>query len=170
MGILAMGLCAFAQPSQPVSVGIPEVAQIDIEPNNSGITLSLTPPSEAGNTASNNSNNSKWLNYTSAIEPGGPSRQVLAQITSGTLPDGLELTIEANGYSGVGQGSFGASTSTISLSTTPQAIVTNIGRSFTGNGVSNGHQLNYELVIDDFGALDADDSQIITVTFTMVDN
>jgi hypothetical protein len=170
MGILVLSFISLAQPTQPVSVGIPEVAQMDIEPNNSGITLSLDPPTEAGNQTQNNTDNSKWINYSSAIEPGGSNRQILAQITAGSLPSGVELRLTASGYVGGGQGAFGTSTSTIIISSSPQAIVTGIGRTFTGNGVSNGHQLNYELAVDDFGSLDSDDSQIITVTFTMVDN
>ena len=54
-----------------VQVTIPEIALLDIEPNMAPITLSMDAPDEGGlplTISSNGTDNSKWLNYTSAID------------------------------------------------------------------------------------------------------
>ena len=72
-----------------VSISMPSIALCDIEPNNTGITLSMTAPTEAGNiVVSTATNNTKWLNFTSAVTA-TQTRRVTVQL-SGTLPNGVD--------------------------------------------------------------------------------
>ena len=64
---------------------IPEIATLDIEPNISDIIFNFNAPSEAGNPIETLSDNSKWLNYTSAITKGSVFRNITAQI-DGIMP------------------------------------------------------------------------------------
>ena len=54
-----------AQATDDVTVGVKlfRVAIMDIEPNNNLIYLTLLKPTEAGSSAQDVTNNSKWLNY-----------------------------------------------------------------------------------------------------------
>ena len=70
---------AFGQSSasHPICVTIPEIAILDIEPNNTAINLSLDAATESGAAVASRADASKWLNYTSAIAPNGASRACL---------------------------------------------------------------------------------------------
>lgn len=148
---------------------IPEIAILDVEPNNTPITLAMDAPTEAGTAVdADQINSSKWLNYTSAIGSGGSSRSITAQIASGSLPNGVQLSLRASSSAG-GGGTTGRSTGSIVLRSSPQTIITGIGRSYTGNGTGNGHQLIYGMSITDYKQLDADASQNVQVIFTITE-
>lgn len=152
-----------------VCLVIPAIAIVDIEPSNAPITLQLKAPTEAGTAVeADQTDGSKWLNYTSAIAAGGSSRSIAAQISSGNLPDGIVLSLQTSGSSG-GGGATGSSTGKVNLSSTPQTIITGIGRSYTGTGSGNGHQLTYGLTISDYRKLDADGGQNVQVIFTITE-
>lgn len=166
-GSLAMGQ---SSARHSICLTIPEIAIVDIEPNNSPINLSLNAPSESGESVSlSKADASKWLNYTSAISPSGANRSVAAQISGNTIPEGLQLYLAASNYQGSGGGTLGKSTGRIALDNTPKTIVSDIGRSYTGNGNNNGHQLAYSLSIDNYEALKAASSQQVTVIFTITE-
>lgn len=151
---------------------VPEIALLDIEPDNSALNLGFNIPTEAGLpiASSIGGANTKWINYTNSINPLVSGRSIEVQISSNTLPPGIEIIMEISAYSGNGGGEFGISSGLITLSTAPQTCIYNIGGSYTGNGVTNGHQLSYSLGISDYDLLDAHQSTIIELTFTLVDN
>jgi len=152
-----------------VCVVIPAFAVLDVEPSNTPITLQLQTPTEAGSALdADQVDGSKWLNYTSAISVGGNSRSITAQITSGSLPEGIRLTLQASNSAG-GGGATGATTGIINLSNNPQTIISGIGRSYTGMGTGSGHQLIYGLSIVDYTKLDADANQNVQVIFTITE-
>ncbi|MFK7982691.1 MAG: hypothetical protein AB8G86_22115 [Saprospiraceae bacterium] len=149
---------------------IPEIAILDIEPNNTTINLSLNAPTESGTAVTfSKEDASKWLNYTSAIAPNGASRSIAAQISGNSIPEGLQLYLEAGNYRGSGGGTLGKSTGKMALDTSPRTIVSDIGRSYTGNGTNNGHQLKYALSIADYGKLNAETNQQVMVIFTITE-
>lgn len=153
-----------------ICLTIPEIAILDIEPQNTPINLSLDIPIESGEALSiTKEDASKWLNYTSAIAPNGANRSITAQISGSSFPEGLNLYLEASNYTGIGAGSLGKTTGKMILSTNPKTIINDIGRSYTGNGNRNGHQLKYALGIADYEKLDAAESKEVTIIFTITE-
>lgn len=171
---LIIALClyqwvALCQTTTNVNVGVslPSIALLDIE-NNGSINLELSAPSEAGRPLINNtSNNSAWLNFTSALGVGS-SRNVSVQIASG-IGSGYEIVLQPQAYSGIGAGQLGNRVPTVNLSNIPQKIIDNIGGAFTGNGLSNGYNLRYSLAITNYGALKKENTTFM-ITYTLTDN
>ena len=179
--VSTFSLTAFAQDSNQdahnVVIGIPEVALLDLEAaNGTSITLGPTAPVEAGNAVEfNSTNNSIWINYSSIIgSTTEPSRNVAVQITSGTVPSGTQLSVLAAAAAGSGDGTLGAPTSAVVLTSTAQNIITGIGSAYTGNGVNNGHNLSYALNLStsagSYAQLDFDNSDTVVITYTLSDN
>ncbi len=153
-----------------ICLTIPEIAILDIEPSNLPINLSINAPTESGESVSiPKEDASKWLNYTSAISPSGANRSVAAQISGNSIPEGLQLYLEASTYQGNGGGMLGKAMGKVSLNNSPKTIISDIGRGYTGNGNNNGHQLIYSLSIANYEALKAESSQQVTVIFTITE-
>jgi len=183
-----MGLAflpAFAQPGNPIfsltgdmliELDMQSIAIMDIE--NSGVStdIDLDAPTagEAGTSLSVNpiaTNNSNWINYSSANRD-IVSRSIQVSISSGAVPNGLELEVEAAASTGLDGGTLGIPVSSaLILTSTPQNIINGIQGAFTGDGPNNGHQLTYNLNIvgGSYGQLETG-STVITVTYTMIDN
>ena len=178
-----LGLAAQAQDtntdSHALTVNIPEVALLDLEADlGTSITLEATAPTEAGLGADvNDSDDTIWVNYSSIVNgTQDASRNVTVEISAGTVPGGTMITLQAAAYSGSsGDGTQGTAGSAVTLSSTAQDIITAIGSCYTGDGVSSGHQLTYTLALDStdpdaYSKLDADDSNTLTVLYTLTDN
>jgi hypothetical protein len=170
--IIALCLCqwvAFCQTTTNTNVGVslPSIALLDIE-NSGSINLGFSAPTEAGSSLINNSsNNSAWLNFTSALGVGA-SRNVSVQITSGSS-SGYEIVLQPQAYSGGGAGQLGNRNLSVNLSNMPQKVIDNIGGAFTGNGLGNGYNLRYSLAITNYGALRKENTTFI-ITYTLTDN
>ena len=179
-----LGVCSlsFAQSgdnttdSHDVTIDIPEVALLDIEAAGSkSITLTPTIPTEAGLALdlSSATDNSLWLNYSSIIgSTTRPLRKVTVEIESGTVPGGIDIKVLAGNYSGGGEGTTGTAGAALTLSSAAQDIITDIGSCYTGNGTSNGHQLNYSLEFSsgNYGNLDFDeDDALLSIKYTLVE-
>jgi len=151
-----------------VRVKLKRVTLIDIEPNNNLINLPVVAPSEAGSPAEGNTDDSRWLNYTCCLKSGDADRYITVSLgSSSIIPPGLSLSLTASSYSGTGNGVFGTPSGTLVLSTASQTLISGIRGAFTGNGVSNGHKLTYNLEISDYSQLDFDNSTSIQVVFTI---
>ncbi len=160
----------FAQTSASadVSISLPSVALLDVEPDNSGFNLSFTAPTEAGNPlTTTTTNNTKWLNFTSAVTMGA-TRRISAQL-SGILPSGINLKLVTSNYAGAGAGTLGNAVSALYLSSTQQTVVNNIGGAFTGNGVGNGYNLTYLLEIANYSLL-KNQTSTVSILYTLIDN
>ncbi|SFP25507.1 hypothetical protein SAMN04515674_102127 [Pseudarcicella hirudinis] len=170
MIMLVGSVMAQTTASASISFNLPSVGLLDLEPNNSAITLAMQSPTEAGRALTvPSSNNTKWLNVTSSVAV-GVTRKITAQISSGTLPAGLNLLLTVSAYSGSGSGTFGTAGSNLSLTTSAQNVVTGIGGAYTGNGANNGYNLTYSLQISNYGQLKHDASTSLTITYTLTDN
>ncbi len=148
-----------------------QVAMLDLEPNNTTVTLNVAAPNEAGEKAIVvAANNNKWINFSSAVFP-NTSRSISIQMELGQkAPPGIYLKLNTASYSGSGKGVLGSATSVVTLSDTPQTIVSDIKGAYTGNGENNGYKLTYELEIYDYKLLDLDQSTTLSITLTLTDS
>jgi hypothetical protein len=146
-----------------------ELAFIDLEPDNGNISFSLTQPANPGLPPEAGNNNSKWINYTCCVKNNHSDRYITVAINNGSIPPGLEFQISASAYSGTGAGILGSPSGTITLTVVAQTLISGIRGAYTGNGVNNGHQLTYNLIITDYSLLDFDQSSTIQVVYTIVD-
>jgi len=159
--------------SHTVTIGIPNVALLDIEGGN--ITLDVEAPIEAGDAVDfSATNSSTYINYSSIVGE-GVERIVTVKITGEVdLPSGLDLLVKATGDEGYGEGTKGdAVAATIVLNSDSQTIIKEIGSAYTGNGVNKGHNLIYSIAQSD----DSDsysnlkfESKTVTITYTLSDN
>ncbi|MET3537325.1 hypothetical protein [Chryseobacterium limigenitum] len=150
-----------------VSVALPVVTLLDIEPTGN-FTLNFAAPTEAGLTIVNPSvNTSKWINYTSAIAPAGLTRRVTASVNQ-VIP-GVSIRLQAGTASGVGGGTMGTSSGQVTLTTTPVTIISGIGGAFTGNGANNGHQLTISVVPNTYANLLARTNTPVVITYTITE-
>lgn len=160
---------AVSQTSANVGVTLPEIALLDIEPNNSAVSLELKMPTEAGTfVKSTQQSNAKWINYSSAVSV-GRTRNVFVQIEYGSVPSGTVVKVQASGASG-GKGALGISGGTVTLSGSPQRIIQGIGGAATGNGANFGHALTYFLEVSNVSQLDFNASGTVGIIYTLIDN
>lgn len=156
-----------------LAFSIPEVAQLDVEYRGSGsLDFEVLPSSEVGGSPQIKSTSLEelWVNYSSAIRKNGSRRSIEAQIVNGTLPEGMSLYIQASSFSGIGKGEIGISTGETELEAKPNAIIDNIGSCFTGDGMNNGHKLNFILEITDMDEVNASGPAEFTILYTISDN
>ena len=169
------GFCAISgfgqsQGSINATFNLSQVAMLDLEPNNSTVTLSLE-TNEAGEKATMaTANNKKWLNFSSALTSTAPARSISINIADGQVPSGIYLKLSTSTYKGIGKGALGSPTAIdLTLSSTPQTIISNIRGAFTGDGINNGYELTYYLEIFDYKLLDFNQSATLTITLTLSD-
>lgn len=156
-----------------LGISIPEVAIIDIEYMGSkSLEFEVVPPVISGGAPEvQQTNNSQlWINYSSAVASWGGKRSIVAQVINGNLPSGLSLFVQASSYKGKGKGEFGSSVGKTAISSQPRPIVTNIGSCYTGNGLNNGHSLDFSLDITDFKKVTAMEATEFTILYTITDN
>lgn len=166
---LIISSCLFSQTTvnSSVSVTLPIVTLMDIEPTGA-ITLSFSAPGEAGNPiALPAANTTKWINYTSAIALGGLTRKITASIN--ILIPGVDIKIQAATASGTGGGTLGTPSAQITLNTTSQTIISGIGGAFTGNGANNGHRLTLSLSANTYSNLSARINTPVVITYTITE-
>ncbi|MFL9834827.1 hypothetical protein [Chryseobacterium terrae] len=153
--------------SSTVSINLPVVTLMDIEPTGA-ISMNFTAPTEAGRPIlSPATNTTKWINYTSAIASGGVTRRITASIN--TVIPGIDIKILAATASGSGGGTLGIPSAQITLNTTAQTIISGIGGAFTGNGANNGHQLTISLSANTYANLSARTNNPVVITYTITE-
>src|SRR5690554_4011183 len=181
--VLVFGLstAAFAQSNDSetathsINFDIPTSALIDIEGKDGNTNITLTPsaPTEAGlgYDFSTATDNSLWLNYSSIVEK-GKTRKITATLNNGQhLPKGLTLSVHAAVATNDGKGDKGKSTgSAVVLDHQSKEIINGIGSCYTGDGVSKGSNLSYNLNFDEseYKFLVAENHNL-TVTYTITD-
>ncbi len=167
---------AFAQWEEgqiSVHLSIPEIALIDIEPGaNNSIDFNVIPSSESGSSSQmhKSTNESLWINYSSALANPRNTRKIVAEISQGVLPEGILLFVQASPYSGMGEGKLGSSAGKIELTNNPKPIITNIGSCYTGNGINNGHLLTFSIEIKNYSKVYATEESDFNILYTITDN
>lgn len=165
--------------SHLVTISIPEVALLDLEvaSGTTDITLAGTAPTEAGEAMTfedaDAKNTSIWMNYSSIVK-GNSTRNVGVAITDGDVPAGLKLTVEAGVAADTGAGTMGGASTVVTLTTSPEDIITGVGSAYTGDGANKGHNLTYQLdyandAETDYSGLDFDESDVLEITYTLSD-
>lgn len=176
LAICSLQFKAFAQDTQTdnhqITVVIPNIALLDLETSvakNFTATYVQPTPLEAGEKINTPANNTDlWLNYSSIIPTTVTSRRV--DVKASATVAGTNITVVAAAAT-TGAGTRGTPASTVTLTTSDQAVITGIGSAYTVTGASNGHRLTYA-----FSAADGDyanlraGSATVTVTYTLVDN
>ncbi|WP_313260794.1 hypothetical protein [Sphingobacterium sp.] len=157
-----------------ITIGVPEVAIVDIEPMASkNIVLGFTAPLEAGlPIIADAANNSLWLNYSSIKSETDATRTVSVRL-SAVVP-GIDIQLTAAGATGSGGGSLGTPSAQLTLTAADQTVISGIGSAYTGDGVSNGHNLSYVIAPSasegGYADLEAAAATVATVTYTISDN
>ncbi len=156
-----------------IEVELEEIALLEVMPNSNMIVFELVIPGSAGDepgvATGSGSDNTKWLNYTSAVESSNDSRKIYVQITSGKLPVGLQLRLTAAQCIGNGAGQLGTPSGEVILKNTPVLLINNIKGCYTGRGVNNGHRLEYKAVVIDPTKIVPGSESDLEITFTMTD-
>lgn len=157
-----------------VSISIPPVALIDIEPAiENSIHFAIVPSAESGASPQirkTSTGESLWLNYSCALQNAQSRRSIVAEISEGFLPEGISLNVEASRYRGNGKGQMGQPTGKVSLTNQPQAIITGVGNCFTGDGQNNGHLLTFSIEVSDYAKISTADEVAFTILYTLSDN
>lgn len=159
-----------------VTVIIPEVALLDLESAVlKNFNMNFTAPTEEGLGIGNpDDNEDVWLNYSSIVKPttiaAGRTINVKSQAV---VPGGINFTVKASPYSGAGGAGIPGTrvNSNLTISTTPQNIITAIKSCYTGDGPTNGHKLTYgaSTGVSGYAGL-VSGTNTINVIYTLTDN
>lgn len=167
-----LGFSSFGQDgvtdNHTVTVVIPEVALVDVEPAASkNISLEYVAPTEAGDPITGANDGSLWLNYSSIKSSANPTRTISVKIDQ--VLSGVNLKVTAAADAGNGEGTVGnPAGAAITLTTTDQTIISAIGSCYTDDGANNGHNLTYEVDITGaYADLEASTGTSLTVTYTI---
>lgn len=153
LGLCTLLLCAFNL----------SIAQNKLEiSKQSGIDLRLSRIHNAGLVGEVMSDNSQWLNYTVLVDSSDPTVSISVNIASGSIPEGVELYVQAGNYKGFSRrrGKVGNPVNKVRLSHQPRALIKNIGTSYTGSGRNEGHQLTFYFKVVDYSKLEPGTSTI----------
>lgn len=124
------------------------------------IYMDLTPSYSAGLSKKIITDDSQWLNYTTLVYPTDPTISITVEVSSGSIPDGMELQIEASQYIGMSKGKQGTSTGKLTVSHRPRVLINNIGTCYTGTGKYEGHRLTFSFIITDYAKVKSGISNI----------
>ncbi len=172
--LTAFGQSYWDHDEHGLSLKMPEISLVTVMPLNYTVNLSLSLPTSAGGepgVSDEGRDDNTWLNYSVGRRANASYRKVYAQITSGSIPSGLSLKLEVKNLQSQGRGSCGSRYSEETfLSNQPQVVVTRIGSGCTNRGKSFGHQLIYELKLDDINDLRVKEpTTYLTITYTISD-
>jgi hypothetical protein len=83
-----------------------------------------------------------WINYSSVVD-GNTTNSICVSLGSGNLPAEVVVKLNVGPDAGAGFGKVGKPVGQITLSSFPQAIITDIGSCYTDQGINKGHPLTY---------------------------
>ena len=156
--------------SHQVSVSIPEVALIGLTATESSVGIPGHNTNEVIQTLDISEMNISevWLNYTSVPENSQRYRKIIAML-SGTLPNGIKLSVEASPFTGTGKGKTGTSCGKKILSAEPSEIISDIGSCYTGKGEHNGHLLSFSVEVDQnrYKEVQPREMRNLSITYTL---
>ena len=128
--------------------------------NQNPISIDLSALIKAGINHEMTADDTQWINYDLEINPAEPAATISVEISSGNIPPGMELYLQAGNYNNSGHGKTGQPTGKIRLDHTPNVLIYDIGSSNTGRGKHKGHNLTLSMVITDFGLIEPGDYTI----------
>lgn len=169
---------AFAQDSNndnhTVTITIPEVALLDIEPAGSkNFSMLFIAPTEAGlGITAPAANATLWLNYSSIVTAAAPDNIRTVSVKSSTPIPGVGIAVTAGTpVMATGAGTGGTAGPAVTLTTTDQGIISGIGSCYTGDGAGAGSNVSYGITAAPAAyALLVAGATPVTVTYTLSDN
>jgi hypothetical protein len=174
-----------AQTSQTLTLAVNEVAKIGVTIASGSLTIDA--PDVGGDAPKTYPTTLGYLDYTSITAEntagtGLKKRDISAQVTSGTVPDGADLTLYAKaptygvGNRGLQAGGVGSAYAvSLAQPATPsgyvaQTILTGMTTGWTTTG-NHGAQLNYLLQVGDWSKIHSTSADSdVTVTFTLMES
>lgn len=133
----------------------------------SPIYMDMTPSYNAGLSKKVITNDSQWLNYTTLVHPTEPTISITVEVAGGSIPDGMELQIEASPYIGMSKGKQGTPTGKITISNRPRVLISNISTCYTGAGRNEGHRITFSFIITDYAKVKSGMSNIF-IQYTII--
>jgi len=124
----------------PVQLSIPPSASLTLA--GSDIQLSFNQSKGAEQIISPSNFGKIWLNYSSVVE-GNSTNSIYVSLASGNLPADVNIKLNVGQDVGAGSGKMGNPIKQVTLTNYPQAIITDIGSCYTGQGINKGHPLTY---------------------------
>ena len=162
--VVASFALAASNVNQTVQMSVSAMCVVAVTGNPS--TLTISAPATGGQTPSNASSSTTYVQYTSTVAS-ATNRKITAKFDTGnSAPAGCSLKLTVTPSGGTNEGSTAGQ---ITLTTTAQDAVTTIKSCATGTGANNGSQLGYVLEVTDMTALVAGESKSATVTLTLTD-
>jgi len=153
---------------------LPQIALVDVEPGlDNSIIFRVNTSAESGESPFLELpvNDELWINYSSSLATTQNSRSIVAEISQGDIPDGIQFYLEASTYSGTGgSGQVGQPSGRIELNSQPRPIISNIGNCYTGDGINNGHRLSFSIDVSDYSRVYSVDESSFVVLYTISDN
>lgn len=170
--MLSFFLAVAQDDNHKVNIGVPNVALVSVKSGNySKVLFQPENPNQSGNFLSTTgSDTDLWINYSSVA--GKQKRAVMVALEDGSLPPGMDLFIAAK-KSVSGKGEIGMPVGKVKLSNKPSVLIQNIGTAYTESGAQKGHQLNYELRLnesqDQIAQLDYEALNDLVITYTITE-
>jgi hypothetical protein len=145
LSMLAFGGIGIAQQNinttkLPVQMAIPPSAKLSM--GSSELKFSLFQGEGKDRKLAPKTVDTLWINYSSVVV-NNTTNTICASLASGDLPAEIAIKLKVGPDVGAGNGQVGKPTLPIYLSTAPQAIITDIGSCFTGQGNYKGHLLTF---------------------------
>ena len=129
--------------TQELTMGIPEVLLINaVDTTGTVAAVSLQLTTDVAGTAITGGTGASYAQVSSIVAL-GQTRRIQASFDQ--IPDGTSLDVTGElPASTNGDGNFGTSSNTVTLSTTAQDIFTGIGSCYTGTDAKDGYRLNWQ--------------------------
>jgi len=154
----------------PVQLSIPAKACIYLASSENNDSLLITEGTE--HELSPGSPRKTWINYSSVVEENS-TNTISVSLSYGNIPAEVNVRLNVSEDAGEGSGILGKPSKPVILSYYPQAIITDIGSCYTGQGISKGHLLTYTWEFDpDYDPKDfkKDINIEICVAYTITNN
>ena len=132
------------------------------------VHLNLNKVNDAGSQIESASSCEIWLNYSVSSER-GIRKKITVRKSTGNLPPGTKITMQAKAANQFGDGDKGFSTGLQILNAYEKTLIQNIGGAYTGSGIGKGHEIHFTLEHNDFKKLKSGNHSI-TVTYTILDD
>lgn len=165
LALLAVAGFAFgatASTNHVINLQVIEVVTVGLN-DGTAITLQTQAPAAPGDPPTGQSDNSKYLRYTT-VNAGGTNRNVTAQM-SVAAPAGTRLDLAAAPAGGQGTTAGTVTLNNLSASN----VITGIGSCFTGVLAASGAQLTYSFVVVTPASLVVAAAVPVTITLTVTD-
>lgn len=150
-----------------LSLGIPEVSLLKTSAG--VINLSLLQQDAGKSIEASKSDSTARLLVSSVIR--SSNRTLSAKITSGTVPTGTVLLLQAKQPNASFIGTSGTIGSAITLDGTDRPVVTNVGTCYSGTAASDGYPLKFTYALDSntatYSSIRANSGVSIIVTLTL---